>query len=771
VTAVDRTSTLPDLEPRRYVGESVLRVEDLPLLRGEASFVDDVERPGLVYARVVRSQVAHGLVRAVDVRDALRNPSVVAAVTAADLPRDVRVPIRILPTPLAERALQPVLAREVVRYVGEPVAVVVATSAYEAEDAAEEVQVEIDPLPAALGAAEAVEPGAPLVHEEVAENVADSARLRHGAEIDELFRRADVVVGRRLAIHRHGSVPLETRGLVAEFDRETGRLTVWGATKVKHFNRRVLAEMLGLAVERVRLLEPDVGGGFGTRGEFYPEDFLIPWLAMATGRPVKWIEDRQEHFVAANQAREQECVLEVAATSDGRLLAFRATAWVDLGAYVRTNALVLAKNTVVHLPGPYRWEGFEAEAVGVLTHRTPIGTYRGPAQFEPAFHRERVLDVVAREVGLDPVEFRRRNLIRREQMPYALEFEGDEQPVVYDSGDFPYLWERLTDHVSYARLRCDALVSREKGERVGIGTAAFVEAGGIDPYEWARIVPEQDGTFTVHVGIAALGQGIRTALSQIAADALQVPIENVRVSHADTDRVLEGGGSFASRSVVFGGNAVLGAAADLLDKARTAGGEALGVAREDAEVIPGGLVRARGGGRALPLEGLGVEGDYRFEKHVRSFSMGAALAVVKLDPETGGVSVERCVLACDVGRVINPVLVDAQLVGAAAQGIAGVLLEEFAYDSEGQPLATSFMDYCMPTAAELPRIETIVLELPQHRAESSTPLGAKGAGEGGIVGIGAAVANAVADAADERGAAVDRLPLKPEVVRSLFQEQ
>ena len=331
-------------------------------------------------------------------------------------------------------------------------------------------------------------------------------------------------------------------------------------------------------------------------------------------------------------------------------------------------------------------------------------------------------------------------------MPYALDLGPDQPDVVYDSGDFPYLWQRLTDHAGYEGLRRSASRSH-----VGIGTAAFVEAGGIGPYEWARIVPERDGSFVAHVGIASLGQGIRTALSQVAADALQVSLERVRVSHADTDTVDEGGGAFASRSLVFGGNAVVGAAADLSRK----GPEARAWRAPTPSTPP-----------CSPT--LGIEGSYRFEKHVRSFSMGAALAVVRVDPETGGVVVERCVLACDVGRAINPLIVDAQLVGAAAQGIAGVLLEELPYDGDGQPLATSLMDYCLPTAAEVPPIETIVLELPQHREESATPLGVKGAGEGGIVGIGAAVANAVADALGDQGADVDRLPLKPDAVHALL---
>jgi len=586
-----------------------------------------------------------------------------------------------------------------------------------------------------------------------------------GDDLDAVFDAADVVVRERLAVHRHSAIPLETRGLIAEFDQGSGHLTVWGPTKVKHYNRRVIAELLELPVEQVRFVEPDVGGGFGPRGEIYPEDLLVPWLAMSLGRPVKWIEDRQEHFVAINHSREQSCEIEVAATADGRLLAFRATAWVDLGAYVRTNGPVLVLNTATHLPGPYRWEAFESRALGVLTNKTPAGTYRGPGQYEAALHRERMIDLVAREIGLDPSELRRRNLVPRDEMPYRLEVSGMDEPIVYDSGDFPLLWKSLEAEASYGELRAKASRSGGKRRLTGIGTAAFVEAGGRGPYEWARVVPDAQGGFTVHVGIAALGQGIATALSQIAADELQVPIGRVTVKHHDTSEIAEGAGAFSSRSVVFGGNAVVGAVQDLLARAHSAGAKALGADIDDVEVVAGGIVRVKGSPeRAVTFAGLGCEGDHRFEKHARSFSMGGAMAVVEVDNETGAVSVARCVVACDVGRAINPLLVRGQIVGAAAQGIGGALLEELAYDEIAQPVVTSFMDYCMPTAAELPQIDAVVLELPQHDPKSANGLRAKGAGEAGIVGIGAAVANAVADAIGG-DSFFPELPITPERVQ------
>jgi carbon-monoxide dehydrogenase large subunit len=750
----------PDQDPPRFVGSPVRRVEDHDLLTGAGCFVDDVVRPGQIFARVVRSRVAHARIVRVDLEAALRVQGVVAAYTAADLP-DVHIPIRMLESPAAELVLQPPLAREVVRYVGEPIAVVVAVSQYVAEDAAEEVVLELEPLPVVLDPVAAAAAGATALHPELGTNTINSVRGVHGADVDELFAVADVVIRERLRVERHTAIPLETRGLVAEQDPASGRLTVWGPTKVKHFNRQALAQMLGMPKEQIRFIEPDVGGGFGVRGEFYPEDFLVPWVACRTGRPVKWTEDRTEHFIATNHAREQVCDMEIAATTDGDLLAFRARCWINQGAYARTHGGVLLPYVAVrHLGGPYRWAGFDAEAVSVMTNKTPAGTYRGPSQYEPTFFRERMLDRIAAAVELDPAELRRRNLIASHELPYRVDLGEGTAPLTYSSGDYSLALSQMMKAVDYDGLRAQVAARRRAGETVGIGIGAYLEEGGFGPWEHARAVPEPDGSFTLHVGIASLGQGVRTALGQIAADALGVDIERVRISHRDTDVVSTGFGAFASRSTILGGGAIIGAVANLELVARRAAADALHTPVDEIAVsFAEGVCTARDG-KVVPLAALGCAGEHRFEKEASDFSIGVQLAVAVVDRETASAAVERLVVCHDVGRVVNPALVRGQIVGAAAQGVAGALYETLPYDEAGHPLATSFSDYLMPTAVEVPPVEAIVLELAEHGPPSSNPLGMKGCGESGIIGTGGAVANAVADALGAAGDEIVALPVR-----------
>jgi aerobic carbon-monoxide dehydrogenase large subunit len=749
-------------EPKS-VGRPVLRKEDDRLIKGLGCYVGDVNRPGQVYARIVRSQVAHAKLLAVHLEDVRARPGCVAAFAAADIPgiAEKKIPVRITPSRLGQFALQTPLAVDKVRYVGEPIAVVVATDPYVAEDVAEDVWAEMEELPPHL---EPVAADGSVLHEMVPDNIVGDIDTKNGEDVDELFREADVLVNQRFMIHRHSAAPMEPRGIVAEADPQTGRVVVWGPTKVKHFNKRVLASLLDLPDDRILLIEPDVGGGFGPRGEFYPEDFLIPWLALQLGRPVKWIEDRAENFVALNHSREHVIDLTLAAQADGTLLGFRSTDWCSVGAYVRTTGLTVPKLVGLHLSGPYRWRGFSSKAIGVLTNKTPLGTYRGPGEVEATFVRERALDILAAKLGLDPTEVRRRNLIPADALPYRVETGPGSETLEYGTGNYPAMFDGLLTTAEYEQLKDEQARRRRLGEAVGIGVACFLDQGGIGPFEQARVVAESDGTFTGYVGVASVGQGVQTALAQILADEIGVSVERIRILHHDTDSIEDGMGAFASRTTSVGGSALVLAARQLKEYALVAGAQRLGAAQHEV-VLRADEVWADDG-RAVTFGVLGCEASARFETSAIDFSFGSVLAVVSVDRGTGKVRVERYVGHYDVGRAVNPLMVRGQLEGGAAQGIGGVLLEELAYDNQGQPLCTSFMDYMLPTLSEVPHIETAWSEFPSE----DNLIGAKGAGEAGIIGTMAVVANAVADALDPDRMAVTSTPLRADHVLRLLRD-
>ena len=755
-----------------YVGRPFPRVEDRRLLTGEGCYADDFNRDGQLHASIVRSDVAHARIRGIDVKAAQRRPGVVAAFTGEQLP-DVRVPIRLFPTENAKSTLQRPLARDCVRYVGDPVAVVVAEDPYLAEDGAGDVIVDVEPLDPVLDPVRVHEGVGPPIHDDLGSNVIDTRVGKKGEEVGAVFARAAAIVSERLHVHRHGAVPMEPRGLLADYDPAASRLTVWGAAKVKFFNRRILAELLGMPLESVRYVEGDVGGGFGARGEFYPEDFLIPWLSTELGRPVKWVEDRRENLIALNQSREQDWEIEMAADADGALLAFRARGIFNQGAYARTQGGVLLPMLMVnHLPGPYRWSAYEIEASSVLTNKTPAGTYRGPGQYEPNFVRERTIDLLARELDLDPVEIRRRNLITKEEMPYAtgLRDVDTQEAVSYEEGDYVATFDRLIERIDYHRLEEEIGTRRAAGEKIGLGVATFIEMGNPGIFEQARVIAEPDGSFAVQVGVASVGQGVETVLSQVAADQLGVPIDRVRISYHDTDQVPEGQGAFSSRATVWGGHAIAGAIGDLIERARKAAAERFGAASDEFSYAGGAVTRDGEGDPAaeIPLAELGARGEYRYEPDEAShILMGANAAVVRVDIDSGHVEILRYAISYEVGKAINPLTLEGQVRGAAAQGIGGALFEEFAYGPDGQPLATSFMDYAMPTAMEIPDVDVVLVELGETSPDN--PLaGAKGGGEGGIIATAGTISNAIADALGPGGDRLTYLPITPErVQRSL----
>jgi len=756
----------PGAIAERFVGRGIRRTEDRRFITGRGCYVDDFTRPGVAHAALVRSQVAHARVTRIDAARARLLPGVITVLTAADLRAETTIPIRLAPLPGFDRYLQPPIAGTDVRYVGEPLGVVVAEDRYVAEDAAALVTVEYDVRPAVVDAHRALTDDV-VIHASTGTNIASRYTVSRG-DPDGAFTAADYTRVETFRCHRHTAVPLETRGLVAEWDAPAGKLTVWGATKVTFFNRRALARMLRLAEADVELVELDVGGSFGVRGEFYPEDFLIPAAAMTLGRPVKWIEGRRESLLATNHSREIECELAIAARADGTILGLRACLLADMGAYVRTNGGVVPAKAAQFLPGPYRIANVQCEVRAVLTNKTPVATYRGPGRFEANFFRERLLDLMAADLGLDPVALRMKNLLTPAELPYALgKLVPYETAGEYDSGDYASALARALDASDYAR------VARTNGELVdgrlhGIGIGCFVESSGAGPSETARVVVKGPGAVEVYTGCASSGQGHETWMAQIVADELAIPLEAITVFHGTTSFVEDGYGTYHSRAVVVGGSAAKVAAAKLAAQLVTLAATRTGLDAEALQYRGGAVLRRDGAGDTpvLTFATLAAEDSpeakavltavAKFSPAKLTYTYGTHVAHVAIDPETGAVKVLRLVTVEDVGRAINPLLVHGQAHGAAVQGLGGAFLEELVYDETGQLLTGTFMDYAMPRATAFPDIVAVTLE---EAPSTLNPLGAKGAGEGGIVAVGAAAANAVAAALAPLGVVVRELPL------------
>jgi len=749
------------------VGRDLRRFEDERFVQGRGRYVDDIHPPGSLHAAVLRSPYAHARITGIDTRAAAGLSGVAGVFTFADLGRCAKpIPVRLCPDPALEHFLQYPLAREHVRYAGEPVALVVAESRARAEDALAAIEVDYDPLAVA---ADARAPPPASLFEGAADNVAAHFVEAFG-DIEAAFRECDRVVRTHFRVARHTAVPLETRGLVARRDPASDRLQVWGPTKVTHFNRAVLAGLLELPEERLQLIAPDVGGGFGVRGEFYPEDLLVPLAAWRLRRPVKWVEDRLEHLVATNHSREQHYELALALRADGTFLGLRVRLTNDMGAYLRTHGIIVPGLSAGMLPGPYRWPSYRCEVRCVLTNKTPTGTYRAPGRFEANAARERIVDLAARELGLDPVAIRAKNLITPDAFPYRVGTHILGEEVVYDSGDYPYALERAAALSGWGTRRRSAARGRF---REGLGVAAFVEKTGTGPFEGARASVDAGGRVRIGTGAASVGQGLETSLAQIAADALGVDPARVEVRHGDTDLIERGVGSFASRTTVMAGSAVHEACRALRAEVLDLGARALNVAPGEL-AFTGDGVRA-GDGRGCGLgellarsaaAGNGTAPEWLevvryFETQRMTYAHGVAVAEVRVDTRTGKVTPRHIWVVYDVGTAINPRLVATQVEGGVAQGVGGALLEAFHYDEEGQLLTGSLMEYLLPLTSDVPPIT-------QERLERSpsplNPLGVKGAGEVGVAGVGGAIANAVADALGAAGAHVCALPITPEHV-------
>ena len=748
-----------------YIGMPMERREDLRFLRGRGEYVDDLVIPGLLHAVILRSSVAHGRIVSIDVSAALRHPGVHAVITAADMPGGPPIiPMRLQPLPQFKPYEQPVIAHDKVRYVGEPIAVVLADSVASGEDALDAIVVNIEPLPAVADCANAAQ-GASLLFESAGTNRALIFEARKG-DADAAFRDAPYVRRESMRTGRHYGLTMEPRGVMAQWDGAKGRLTVSGAAKVPFFNRRILAKQIDLPEDAIEMIENDVGGGYGARGEFYPEDFLIPFAARHLDRPVKWIEDRRENLMAMNHAREAQADLEIACTRDGIILALRGDVRNDMGAYMRTNGAVGTRNIVQFMGGAYRVPHVKLDSHLWMTNKTPVGTYRGPGRFESNFFLERLLDMVAEDLGIDRVELRRRNLVTQADQPYPIaHVQPTDAKDQYDSGDYRATFERCLKEFGWEEK------SKLGGKLIdgayhGLGIVCFIEGGAAGPKETARLEINDDGTISVYLGTTSVGQGVETIFAQIAADALEIPVDRIRhVYHGSTGYVSDGYGAYHSRSTVMGGSALLDAANNLLAALREAAGARLGCDAAAIKLDEDKLVGPAG--KTLPLAefaGLSVEGAFLNHRH--TYSYGAHAVHIAVDPKLGRIKIIDYVVVQDVGRAVNPLTLRGQVIGSLVQGLGGAVLEDLRYDDQGQFLTGSLADYLLPTATDFPNLRCFVLD---DYPSPINPLGAKGAGEGGIIAAGGAMANAVANALSSFGAQPRELPLTPTRIWELVQ--
>ena len=715
--------------------------------------------------RVVRSARAHGRIRVIDTAAALAAPGVVTVWThrdVADLPPiGLREGIGTRQADVARLTpyLQPILARERVRYVGEPLAAVFAEDSYLAEDAADLIAVEIEELSVALAA----DDGVTCIE-------ADVIRKGYG-DLETAFAAAHAVVELDLAVGRHSGVPLETRGALARYDPAADVIELYGAAKVPHATRDVLARVLGRNPASVHLCEGHVGGGFGIRGELYPEDVLVVLAAMRLGRPVKWIEDRREHLMAANHSREQRHRVRAGVDREGRILALDDKFFHDQGAYLRTHGTRVADLTAGTLPGPYRVPAYRVVGHVRLTNKTPAATYRAPGRYEGTFVRERLLDAIADRLAIDRVEVRRRNLIDAAEMPYKRPLDAIGDDIVHDSGDYAGLLDKALAAVGWNQVQAALKERRAAGEAVGAGVAFFVEKSGLGPSDRVTILADREGTVELVTGGASMGQGFETVMAQICADALGVDYRRVRVVHGQTERIEHGVGAHASRATVMTGSATHVAALNLRVKALETAAGLMQLPAAALDLVDGKVIHKDGSdGPSITLGEIvkntpgGLSAEGRYDTEHMNYPYGVHVCVVRVDRDTGGVAIERYLTAYDIGRAVNPMLIEGQISGGFAQGVGGALLEEFAYDERGEPLSVTLADYLMPTAHDIPLLEVIVTE---DAPSPLNPLGLKGAGEAGVNGVGAAIAAAIDDAVGMPGA-VTSLPVTPQRLRDIL---
>jgi len=772
-----------------FIGRSLLRREDRRLLTGQGQFVADIVLPRMAHAVLIRSPVAHARIRSVDLLRAAAAPGVLAAISGADL-------LQMLP-PVPEGQIslprkwqnvvqhkfispqEPLLAHDKARHVGEALAIIVAETRDQAEDAAELVTLDLEALEPVTDPNAALRPGAPIIHEGFGTNLVGEFAIERG-DVAAAFARAPHRLRRSFHHHRYAAVPMECRGVLAQYDPRTGSATIWSSTQIVHWVRREAATILGVPEARVRVIAPDVGGGFGGKGHVYPEDLLLPFLARRLGRPVRWIESRSEHLQSATHSRDQWHDVEVAFDDDGRILALRDDYVVDCGAWNPIGSGV-AYNTAVHLTGPYKIENLAASGRIAVTNKTPNAPYRGAGRPEACFAMERVMDI-----GIEPAELRRRNMIRAEEMPYSVGLlYRDGEPIVYDSGDYQRALELALEAVGgVAAFRSRQEAARRQGRYLGLGIGCYIEGTGVGPFESALVRIEPGGKLYVTGGAAPQGQGMETIFAQIAADIWKVAPQDVTVSLADTAAIAVGFGTMASRSTVTFSGAIHMASGKLRQKVFAIAANLLECAPADLELRDGGVGIVGVPGRRISLAEVaraarpgwdhgrppevdaGLEETSYWEPPTVTWSYAAHAAIVEVDRDTGRVRIEDYAIAHDCGVVVNPLLVEGQIRGGAVQGIGGGLVEGIAYDETGQLLSGSLMDYALPIASEMPEIKIRHL----HSPSPLNPLGVKGVGEGGAVAPPVALANAVCDALAAFGVEVNATPVRPEkLVRAIAQ--
>jgi carbon-monoxide dehydrogenase large subunit len=771
-----------------YVGQSLPRREDRRLLMGRGQFVADLKFPNTLHAAFVRSQVAHARIRSVDLSRAKAAPGVAYAISGPEL-------AKILP-PVSDSQLsiphkwttqiqhtflnpqQPLLAYDKVRHVGEAVAVILADSRYLAEDAAELVTLDLEPLPAVVDPEAALKPGAPVLHDKYATNLIGEFRVGKG-DAEAALNKAPHRLKRRFHHHRYAAIPMECRGVISVYDDRADTITVWSACQVVHWLQKEVSTILKMPEARIRAVALDVGGGFGVKGHVYPEELLIPFLARTLNRPVRWIEDRHEHFMSACHSRDQIHDVEAGFDDNGKLLAFRDSFIGDCGAWNPIGSGI-AYNTAVHIPGPYKFDHFAVHARIVVTNKVANAPYRGAGRPEAAFAMERTMDLIAAELGLDPAEVRLRNMVPGNEMPYRLGIPyRDGESIVYDSGDYPKALQQALDGIGgLSAFRARQKQARGEGRYLGLGIGCYVEGTGVGPFESATVRIDSTGKIYVASGACPQGQGMETIFSQVVADTWKVKPEDVVMALADTSAIAIGFGTLASRSTVTLSAAIHHASEILREKAFAIAANMLECAPGDLELrngaigvvgVPGNEVTlsrlakaARPGWDHGRPQGMaaGLEETYYWEPQTVTWSYGTHAAIVEADIKTGQVIIEKYVVVHDCGVVVNPMLVEGQILGGTVQGLGGALLEEFDYDAEGQLLTGSFMDYLLPTASDAPHVELIH----QHSPSPLNPLGVKGVGEGSAISPPVVIANAVSDALSPFKMEFNSTPVRPEQV-------